>query len=228
MPIHVTCPGCHTRFRVSEKFAGKEGSCPKCKATIHVPKLSEQVVVHVPEHSERGALDSKGRPILKPIARKDTIFQPWILVAVLVAAGTLFGIAWLLRGMQEKGIVLLVLGAIVLGPPIAWAGYTFLRDPELEAYRGRPLLIRTAVCGLVYAILWGLFCFVKWKLWGDTTTDASAVLFQAIILAVPFLGFGTFLAYVIYDLDPGSAFFHYALYVLVTVLLCLTMGQPIL
>ena len=29
MPIRVTCTGCHARFDVSEKFAGKEGPVPK-------------------------------------------------------------------------------------------------------------------------------------------------------------------------------------------------------
>ena len=36
-------------------------------------------------------------------------------------------------------------------PPIAWAGYTFLRDDELEAYRGVNVAIRALACGLVFA-----------------------------------------------------------------------------
>ena len=227
MPIPVTCQGCHTRFRVSEKHAGKEGACPKCKATIQIPKLSEQVVVHEPIHSERGALDSKGRPVLKPIARKDTKFQPLILSAILVAAAAIFGIAWLLRGTSPHWIVL-ALGAAFLGPPLAWAGYTFMRDPELEGYMGRGLWIRTAACGLTYAALWGIFAWVKWNVFGDATADASAELIRAIAVAVPFLAVGTFTAYVTFDLEPFSAFFHYAFYALVTVLLCLILGQPVL
>jgi hypothetical protein len=38
MPILVTCPGCKAQFNVSEKFAGKQGPCPKCKAVITIPK----------------------------------------------------------------------------------------------------------------------------------------------------------------------------------------------
>lgn len=38
MPILVTCPGCKAQFNVSDKFAGKQGPCPKCKAVISIPK----------------------------------------------------------------------------------------------------------------------------------------------------------------------------------------------
>ena len=30
MAITVTCPGCHKKFVVSEKFAGKSGPCKYC------------------------------------------------------------------------------------------------------------------------------------------------------------------------------------------------------
>src|SRR5262245_6594726 len=40
MPILVTCPGCKAQFNVGEKFAGKQGPCPKCKALITIPKIS--------------------------------------------------------------------------------------------------------------------------------------------------------------------------------------------
>src|SRR6476661_3159539 len=30
MAIAVVCPSCHARFQVQDKFAGKEGPCPKC------------------------------------------------------------------------------------------------------------------------------------------------------------------------------------------------------
>ena len=37
MSIPVVCPGCRTRFKVSDRFAGQSGACPKCKAKIEVP-----------------------------------------------------------------------------------------------------------------------------------------------------------------------------------------------
>ena len=39
MSIFVVCPGCHSRFNVSEKFAGQSGVCPKCKGPIERPAL---------------------------------------------------------------------------------------------------------------------------------------------------------------------------------------------
>ena len=61
MAIDVTCIKCHTRFQVSEKFAGKSGPCPKCKNTIKIPELKDQVVIHAPEVS--GTKTATGQPV---------------------------------------------------------------------------------------------------------------------------------------------------------------------
>jgi len=67
--IRVTCAKCHTRFNVSEKFAGKEGPCPKCKTKIKIPAKTDEVVVHEPEMS--GPKTRTGESVLKPIRRKE-------------------------------------------------------------------------------------------------------------------------------------------------------------
>jgi hypothetical protein len=69
--------------------------------------------------------------------------------------------------MGDISVVMKAAGAILLGPPLAWAGYTFLRDAELEAYVGVPLLLRSLACGLVYALLWGIFIFLGGRFFGD-------------------------------------------------------------
>ncbi len=74
MAIDVTCIKCHTRFQVSEKFAGKSGPCPKCKATIKIPELKEQVVIHAPEVS--GPTTVTGQPVFKPITRTEVRLTP--------------------------------------------------------------------------------------------------------------------------------------------------------
>jgi predicted Zn finger-like uncharacterized protein len=235
MAIQVICPGCHTRFRVSDKHAGKEGACPKCKGTIRVPKRSEEVVVHAPEHSERGTLDAQGRSVLKPIARKDTKFRPLVLVAAVAAVGIVFAAAWMLRGKVNTTdgasdsfmALVLALGAVGLGPPLAWVGYSFLRDPELEAYQGKALLLRSLICGLVYALLWGVFGYVKGRIWVDVAAGESLELYQIGILAIPFLGVGTLAAYASLDLEPMNGFFHYTFYLLFTILLRMTMALPV-
>src|SRR6056297_1201645 len=83
MSIQVTCPGCLTRFQVNDKFAGKKGPCPKCKAEIMIPDKSDEVVIHAPEHS--GPKDSQGRSVLKPIEREEVRVTRWGLIAVLGA-----------------------------------------------------------------------------------------------------------------------------------------------
>ena len=81
MPISVVCPGCKARFSVSEKFAGKKGPCPKCKAVILVPNApAEEVKIHVPEQFASGGKDSKGRAVSKPILREETKLKPAVIV----------------------------------------------------------------------------------------------------------------------------------------------------
>src|SRR5690606_4835519 len=71
MPIDVLCQGCQTRFQVSEKFAGKKGHCPKCKASITVPdNPKDEVVNHAPvQFAPKG---TTGVAVLKPIAGTET------------------------------------------------------------------------------------------------------------------------------------------------------------
>ena len=97
MAINVICPGCHTRFTVPDKYAGKQPPCPKCKTLINVPKLDEQVKVHETAN-EPGTKDKTGRPLLKPVARADAKFNPILAAAVgMITLGAFFG-AFLQRG----------------------------------------------------------------------------------------------------------------------------------
>ena len=74
MAILVVCPTCKSRFQVSEKFAGKQGPCPKCKAVITIPRVEDEVKIHAPEEYAGGgsvaAKDASGRAVLKPISRQ--------------------------------------------------------------------------------------------------------------------------------------------------------------
>src|SRR4051812_24500902 len=89
MPIPVLCPSCKARFSVSEKFAGKQGPCPKCKAPITIPKLEDQVQVHAPEEFAAGGKTSTGQAALKPITRKPTRFE---LVPTMIAVCGALGV----------------------------------------------------------------------------------------------------------------------------------------
>ena len=224
MPINVTCPGCMKRFKVADKFAGQKGPCPQCKTMITIPKKEEEVIIHAPEHSEAGAIGAGGRHVLKTYKRRDTKFQPLVFTGVAGSVLVVLLVALVLRSTGDVNQMVLAAGAIVLGPLVAWSGYPFLRDPELEGYHSAELVIRSVACGLVYALLWGLYMFVGAQLWGVDAFTKGMEVYQLVIMVVAVLGIGTFAAYVSLDLEPGSAFFHCAMYFAVTVLLRLVAG----
>ncbi|MEX0641206.1 MAG: hypothetical protein WD468_00815 [Pirellulales bacterium] len=225
MPINVTCPGCMKRFSVADKFAGQTGPCPKCKAVITIPKKEDEVIIHAPDHSETGAVGAGGRHVLKTYKRKDTKFQPLLFTAVVgfVLVALLVALVMRSAGMHETWLK--VLAATVLGPPLAWAGYTFLRDAEFEGYRGANLAIRAVACGLVFALLWGVFWFLGERFF-RTDFSKGLEIWQMVVLIVPVFAAGTLAAFAAFDLDPGSAFFNCAMYFAVTIVLRLVAGMP--
>jgi hypothetical protein len=224
MPIDVLCVGCKTRFQVSEKFAGKKGPCPKCKTIITVPDKKDEVVIHAPETS--GPVGASGVPVLKPIARTEARMPMPAIIGVCVAvAVTLIG-ALAIRiatgGTGNVPLPLLIIGSIVLAPPLAFAGYTFLRDDELEPYRGMSLLLRLIAPSIVYPALWALYWLVIAKL----DLAGSDMMLTALIFIVPaVIAAGAFTAQVSLDLTFGNGALHYSLYLVATVLLRLLMGM---
>jgi len=227
MPIQVICPGCHTRFSVGEQHAGKTGACPKCKGPIQIPEADDEVVIHAPE-LEAGARDSKGRSILKPIKRKEAKFSINITVTVVGTVLLMTAIAWFL-GRSDLGnnrFWVLTVGAILLGPPLAYAGYTFLRDEELGVYEGSSLLVRSLSCGLVYALLWGIYVYVGSQVFGKEAFETGLEMAHLTGLSAFVLAIGAGTAFVCFDLDFITGFFHYALYFLVTIGLRFVMGLP--
>lgn len=220
MPINVTCPGCHKRFTVSEKFAGKEGPCPKCKTKIKIPEADEQVVVHAPENF--GPKTRTGEAVLKPITRTETVVSrmTWIAAALFVLA--VIGTAWWLRSPgAEQPLWLLATGSLVLAFPISRLGYAFLRDDELEPYVGNELWIRVGIASLLYALTWAAITWLPVAAGMDELVHYEAGIFLSIIAAA-----GTSVAYLTLDLDMTAAFLHYAFYLVVTILLRLLMGLP--
>jgi len=229
MPIRVTCPSCHTRFKVGDQHAGKTGACPKCKGEIIVPALEDEVIIHAPE-PEEGTVDAKGRSLLKPRARKETKFHVNVFVAVAGLAILSVAIAWLV-GQQEnnEGWLHWVLagGAILLGPPLAYAGYTFLRDDEFASFVGKNLLLRSIACGLVYALLWGVYLFVARQLCGlETVTNGEMEMVYIALIGACVAAVGAGTALVCFDFEIMTGFFHYTLFLVVTVLLRLVMSLP--
>lgn len=225
MPIHVICPTCHARFKVGDQHGGKTGACPKCKGQIQIPKAEDEVIIHAPE-SEAGAKDAKGRNVLKPIKRKETKFQ---LNAALMIGGAVIlvtAIAFLIGHQYRSGqfqdaiTYILAGGAILLGPALAYAGYTFLRDDEMGAFTGTDLLIRSLGCGLVYALTWGVYWYVGYTVFGSEPYSITGLeIWQIGVLVGIAIGIGTFAAFIAFDFEPMTGFFHFALFFVATILL---------
>ena len=175
MAIHVTCPSCLKRFTVADEHAGKTGPCPSCKKPITIPKADEAVVIHAPKPD--GPTDAKGRSVLKTARRSDAKFDPLVATGVaVVCLLTLLG-AVLMRGnvSDAEHWPILAGGAVLLGPLLAWAGYGFLRDQELEPHAGVTLWVRSAIAGAVFAVSWLVYMTLALQL-GDTDWQTVGLL----------------------------------------------------
>lgn len=224
MKIQVTCPSCFTRFEVDEKFAGKKGPCPKCKQTITVPEKKDAVVVHSPE--TEGPKDASGKLVLKPIERKETkvtrkgiaVVAGAVLVAIIVAVA--------LRVTGEAPLVVQILGLVILAPLLAFAGYSFARDQELEPYRGKEMLARIGIVSGVFIASWLVYAFLPAYLFDlQQANHVEYWLFGVTMLAM--LGIGTFAAVAALELETGNGFVVAALYYVTVLILAFIAAIPL-
>jgi hypothetical protein len=227
MPIDVTCASCKTRFQVSEKFAGKSGPCPKCKATIKIPEKKDEVVIHGGE--DFGTKTTTGQPVFKPIARTEVRLAAPQIVAIVGSVLVVLIAALVMRVTFKGGDVpplITILGAILLGPPLAFAGYTFLRDDELEPYRGNEVLLRALACGLAFAAIWGAY-WLGFAYWYDfKPLPANQPNWQILAAVVPaMIAVGAFASQASLELELATGALHYSMYLIVTVLLRVIMGM---
>ena len=223
MPISVTCPGCLSRFTVSDKYAGQKGPCPKCKKDLIVPDKSQEVVIHAPEI---GPKDSKGVSVLKPLKRAEFKLSTREIIVASVLTVLSLGLAVFARvGFPEPPVLLCVLGVLSLAFPLAWVGYSFFHDDELEEYSGKERSTRVGICALIFAVTWGVYWFLAYYFGNKTLADVEPIPF-AIFLAVMFV-FGTLGSLVAMDLDFGQAVLHFSMYFGVTLLLAMIAGVPL-
>ena len=217
MPIQVTCAKCLTRFSVNEKFAGKKGPCPKCKAEITIPKLNEQVVVEAPEE---GPKDSTGKSVLKPIKRTETeVTRRGIAISV----GAVLGAIFLAVGMRMTGgtpIPARIILAILLAPPLVWVGYTITRDSELEPYRGRELWNRVGIVSAIFAALWLIYVWVSPYVLDIDYASEMGLMSSGITLVV-MLGLGAIAAMAAFELEFIGGLTIAGIYIAPTLLLAI-------
>lgn len=227
MAINVTCPSCLKRFTVADEHAGKTGPCPSCKKPITIPKLDEAVVIHAPKPD--GPTDAKGRQVLKTVKKKDAAFDPLVATGVGIVALLTLLAAFLLRGSEQANSwPVLAGGSLLLGPLVAWAGYGFLRDSELEPHSGGVLWLRSAIAGLVFAISWFVYYHLAGQLGESDWQTTGLQTWQMLIAGGAAIGIATFGSFASLDLEPFMAFFHCALYFILTVLLRVVMALPAL
>ena len=67
------------------------------------------------------------------------------------------GVAVLVRFFVSDKLPVAAAGAVPPASLLCIAAYSFLRDQELEAYTGKSLYLRAALCGLAYALLWAAY-----------------------------------------------------------------------
>ena len=214
----------HDRFDVSEKFAGKEGPCPKCKSTIKIPELDEQVVVHAPEHS--GPKDSTGQSVLKPIARKETNLSAvqitLIIAGILLFLAITFFVGQIFTDKEKFPIYLLAIGAAIFAMPVAYVAYTFLRNQDAEGFKGQDLWSRLGICAAVYAVLWILMPIMSYAFPGTNNSIGSIVGIVGMIAA------GGGISMLTLDFDYIFGVVHYGMYLGICLVARLISGLEVL
>jgi hypothetical protein len=144
-----------------------------------------------------------------------------LTAVIIVAILTALTVAWMFRTPEgEVPTLVLLIGAILVAPPLAWGGYAFLRDDELEPHRGTEMLIRAGLCALFYALVWGLVALVKVYVFEGDPLEVVHMVFIVPVMVV----IGAFTAFATLDLEFGMAAIHYGFYLAVTVVLRLIMN----
>jgi uncharacterized protein YbaR (Trm112 family) len=214
MPIIVVCPQCRKSYKVNDKFAGKSAPCPNCKNTLQVPTKAEEVMVHAPTEFAGGGRSRTGKLITEPIARTSARLEPVTVTAIAAAVLVVLVVTWAGgRFGLFHNMAAVIVGLVVVSPPLVIAAYAALRDEELEPYRGTALYIRSGICALVYVALWGVFSLLASR--GIITGD----LWNWAFVVPAFAAAGGLAAFASLDLDYGNAMLHYGFYLIATVLL---------
>ena len=224
MPIQVTCPKCLKRFQVSDKFAGKTGPCPNCKSQIKVPEKSEEVVIHAPQ--DDAPKDRSGQSVLKPVTRKETDVTRSGLLITIGAALAAVGVAIGMRVTGGTPLWALIAGLVLLAPPLAWAGYSFVYERELEPYRGAELRNRVLILSAILPALWLVYAFAPAYVLDLDYPNQMGYTAFGITLCV-MLGLGAFASSVVFDLEFTGGLTHAGLYLVVTILLAVLAGVPL-
>ncbi len=216
MSIIVVCVKCRKSFKVSDKFAGKSGPCPNCKAVLRVPTKAEEVTIHAPAAFAEGGRTKTGKLITEPIAWVSVKLSPLAVVAIAGGALLILAAAWLGGALNFfQSTLVLAAALLAVSFPLTIAAYSVLRDDELEPYRGKTLYLRAAICAVGYAVLWGAFSLMASPAFGYVTGEV----WNWVFVLAGFVAVGGLIAFATLDLDYGNGALHYGFYLAVTVIL---------
>lgn len=225
MPINVTCSKCFARFAVNEKFAGKSGPCPKCKAVIKIPDKAEEVVIHAPKVDT--PTDSKGKSVIAPIRRQEAKLSLPVVVGASLGAIVALGIA-IAFGVSKTPppALLLAASALILALPLSVAGYWFLQSDELQGFQGKELWIRGSIVAVIFSLSWLIYAFLPIIIGSnDRLSDITAV--EMIISIAAMIVLGTAAAVLALELEIGQGLMLFMLYFVITFVLAWLSGAPL-
>jgi hypothetical protein len=212
MAINVVCSGCLKRFQVSDRFAGAKGPCPNCNTVINIPKAA--VKIHGAEEFVQGGKTATGKLILKPISRLDMNFDPFYAGFWTLGFLVVYVLTWILGSAVTSIATRDLLGGFgifFLSFPFSLFGYQVLRDREqLLMLTGFDLYRKTAICAIVYAILWIFFEMFIWLM--------NANLIFVWIYFAAFACMAMLITHAVLDIDVGNSLLHYLIF-FVTVLI---------
>ena len=169
-------------------------------------------------------MPSTGRPVLKPIKFQETKVTRKGIAASIASVVVALGAAIAMRFSFETVPPLVVaIGALLLAPPLVWAGYTFVRDPELEGYTGRELTTRVLICAVGFSFLWVLY----WKLPAYVLDEKDATEVSAVAAGVAWLmllGLGGLISVLALELEYTPGLLHFGIYFVATLVLAVLAG----
>lgn len=220
MAITVTCPGCHKKFVVSEKFAGKSGPCKYCKTIIHIPNevpAAEKVVIHGGQTFSSGGKNAQGKLVLKPLERGVKKFDR--VRAIIITAGILGALlATFVLGKVfnlNENFLIAAAGLCVVTPLIVGGLYPLVKKDEmLESIHGFDFYWRTGVISVVYAGMWGALSYLMYL---GTLSSQTPTMWA--ICSIALVLFGIFMCMCFYELEWGNAAFHTLAFVCATLFL---------
>ena len=130
-----------------------------------------EVKIHAPDAADvpagKGGKGKAAPGSLKPIVRQETKVGPKLLIGIAVVIAAAVAGTWFGADFWQKMPIVRIPALLIVSIPTAIAGYAFLRDDELEPYRGGALWLRSAICSLVYTGLWVGFYFIPPDLSGS-------------------------------------------------------------